>query len=175
MEFEDVVKNIEEFFDCGKQYEDFISSQLLQKTRSIYGIIRDQISVLEKDEVVDEIILKETSVLIKEIFRQLLNSFLINPISPQIALFIRSYCQLVFNWNVNTIADKELTESVLILQRLVDGHVTIMESITMLKELTEYLTRVKSWLPPTVDISKHYFDILQRSISAQDLDVPNKI
>ena len=162
MTISEVKKIIEEFF-CNFEYRDgFINQKYTEELQSIYSTILPDINALEKDGTLDDSVALETSNKIKNLNNIFQNSLYEIPITKALVSFIKCWSMLVYNWNQNTLKDKFINTQCEVMPRIVDGHLTVIEAINNLKIVSNYFGRVRSWLPPAIDISKHYFNILQK-------------
>jgi DNA primase catalytic subunit len=162
MTIDDVKKTIGEFIGNNEIRLTFLNQQSTEELKCLYEKILNDVSLLEKEEKLDDKEVIETSNRIKYINSIFLNNLYLNPITNEINSFIKSWSMLIYNWNQNTIKEKQIYNQGVLMPRIVDGHFTVLEAINNLKEISNYLSRVRGWLPPAIDISKHYFNILNK-------------
>ncbi len=157
MEFNEAKKHIEIFLDDKFRYE-FFGKEILSIINYTYHEILKNIKDLTEDKNVktnDDFINKLLTSL-SEVRR----SVFMVPLTPAFINFVNAYTEMIYNWNDNSIKNRDISDIIFQINRIIKGHLTMNESIDILKNLTQSLRNFKNWLPPAFEISKHYIDLL---------------
>lgn len=139
--------------------KDFIK-ELLETVSNIENEIRKAIEgqKIEKDERIYKSIEKFRDIFRERIVRE--------PLSSNLAKFIRDVLTIFYNY-LSAINDQKMKDEMLILVRLLDGFLTLNETIAISRELIDYLRRIMYYSPPYVELSKHYLETLLKECERQ--------
>ena len=73
----------------------------------------------------------------------------------------RFYLLLVFNWNKELGKRPDIELSVSAAQRIVEGQMTMIDTINLLKTVSERLQKLSGYEPPAFELSRHYLQSLE--------------
>lgn len=158
MEFEDVVKNIEEFDE--EKNQGFFSPVCMENIKKSYERIVSQIDRMKKDEGLEMSEVKELSDFIVGTYVDIQNALTYRPIKKEYRDFINTFGELVINWNSNTLNTDRIITLVNFSNRFLNIHYMLIDSSRELRKLNDYFSRMRSWMPVAIDIQKTYFDML---------------
>jgi len=156
MEFNESVELVKTFLNSEKCIY-FISGDELNVIKETLSKVVDDIKEMMENDKCD---LVDKTKDVKDIIMVLIRSYLFNPINEDVTKFIKAFHMIIFNWNNNSVKDKEIDTLIQALNRYSECSFTMMESIDVMKTLINNMKDLKSWTPSSFDISKHYFDIL---------------
>lgn len=130
---------------------DFKGSEVRELVR-VFGIICGDANVLEDGGKPPIIRISEVQK-IAMLFLDYLSS---ESLSPKSRGFVRTYVELIYNWNNNTIKDRDLD----ILCRSIDIQIKAYEAISKARESMiksiDYVRTFNSWYLPSYEINKEY-------------------
>jgi len=163
MNIDETKKNINSFLKDSIIVHSYFSNKQKNILSKSYEMIVDDINLMISEQ---QYKFNVDTKLILNSFDILKKTTILYPINEKYSKFVISYCQLVKNWNDNLSnngCDKheKIEIEVLVNIRLIDQYLTIVESCNQLKLVTRHLNDIRSWLPPSFDISKHYIDMLK--------------
>lgn len=161
MEIKDVRNNIENFLSNEYLHVNFLNKENIALLKNVYKQIIENVNSMENSVGLDSSKVLELKDDICLICGRIQSSLMVNPIDPNITPFIESFCLLIFNWNGNTIHDESVNMFTSFLPNLIKNHLSILETINILKHLIGHLNKVSNWMPPAIDISKHYFNTIK--------------
>ena len=154
---ENTIQSIETYLKDRSLSSDFLQpglyDELCRLTKCIIEDIRRMIEDKEVNDMTKEI---------TDCLNRLLAVVITTPISERNGTFLKDFCSLTFNLNNNLKKDETINTLSISIIRFVDNHFTIVESIEVLKALTKTFKDLKSWLPPSFEISKHFSTIMMK-------------
>ena len=130
----------------------------LDKVQGALGLMESQMNALAEDKAV-EASGKEKS-RVKEVVNLFLSIAVNQPIVPIFRELSRFYLLLVFNWNKELGKRPDIELSVSAVQRIVEGQMTMIDTINLLKTVSERLQRLNRYGPPAFELSRHYLQSL---------------
>jgi len=125
--------------------------------RMIYHGIRANIEEIDQEKEL-------TDVEVDKVFRTvkfLREKVMYDPLDDQTRCFIGNWVYLIFNWNSNTGKSDKLKSECQLVERLVNGFITMHETMEIIKQVNRKLKDFKNWNPPAFEVSKsfiNYFD-----------------
>jgi len=159
MELKECLNTIDNFLKKGSLRYQLLSANTQEKFVKSVDMIKYHIDLMKKELDPGENYPKN---LIPETLSVLRKYILEAPLDVEFRKFCVAYCELVFNWNQNfKKGDEKIKEKVLFIIRILDQHLTILESIDVLRQLLSQLKSFREWTPPAFELSKHYLNILE--------------
>lgn len=150
MEFKEVMKTIDEYLSSNElPYQIIGNKHMFEET---YKIILEHINNLENNEEVKEYSNKK----IFDSINITLEIVIDYPLNNQLSNFLLAWSELLFNWNENVEKNNELHEKCKTLNRFLQQHFTIVEAIQVLRRLNQKNEQLRSWMPPSFELSQHY-------------------
>lgn len=131
----------------------------LDNLKSILNLLIEQLELITNDEdvnVTDTDIKNVLSILHfleKYTIERELDDFKID--------FINKFNLLMFNWNTNTTNNSDIELASKTLKMLVDQHYTLTLAIRTMKILLNHLRKYSEAAPLSINLSKHYLNILR--------------
>lgn len=90
-----------------------------------------------------------------------LSSYFMNfPIHNDISEFFGFITEVIYNWNNNSLKDKNIETFTLMFNRLIECRNKLNQSIDIIKESYERYVELSNWQPPVFDLAIEYFDKL---------------
>ena len=74
---------------------------------------------------------------------------------------VKDIVLLIFNWNQNSVQSPVIEQELTTITHLVDGDLTMRDTITLLQMMGQHMDGLQSWTPPAFQISSHLFNRLQ--------------
>ncbi len=158
MEFEDVVKCIEEFDE--EKNQGFFSYNCMKNIKESYERIISQIDRMKNDEGLETTEVQELADFIVGTYVDIQNAMAYRPIKKEYRDFINVFGELVTNWNSNTLNSDRIITLVNFSNRFLNIHYMLIDSSRELRKLSDYFSRMRNWMPTALDIHKTYFDML---------------
>lgn len=158
MEFEDVLKTIEEF-DEGKN-QGFFSTLCMENIKKSYHRVMYQIDRMKEDQALEISEVQELADFIVNTYVDIQNALTYRPIKKEYREFVAAFGELIINWNNNTINSDRVTTVVNFSNRFLDIHYMLLDSSKEMRKLNDYFSRMRNWMPTALDIHKTYFDML---------------
>lgn len=156
MNYEDVRKNIEMFLSDKSLCNGFVNTHWMKKIVDLYEKMVFDILEMEKDTKIPY--KNETlheAIEISQLFIELITS---DDLSKRKNDFIKNYCLLIQNWNV--LQSKELLFKLDYINRFFEEKLTLLETLSLFQKTYKRIAIVQEWLPPSIEISKHYLNVL---------------
>lgn len=72
--------------------------------------------------------------------------------------------KFIINWMdgvINKVANEDITKNAELCKRMVMGHMTILEAITVQRKLLDTINKMKDYSFPQIEVSKHYLEALE--------------
>lgn len=132
----------------------------LDKVKKVLEIVECQMNDLAEDKTVEAS--GEEKSRVKEVVNLFLSIVVNQPIVPIFRDLSRFYLLLVFNWNKELGKRVDIETSVNATQRIVEGQMTMIETISLLKVLLKRGRDMKNWSPPAFELSRHYLETLDK-------------
>lgn len=132
----------------------------LDKVKEALEIVECQMNDLAEDKAV-EASGKEKS-RVKEVVNLFLSIAVNQPIVPIFRDLSMCYLLLIFNWNKELGKRIDIETSVIAVQRIVEGQMTMIDTINLLKTVSERLQKLNRYEPPAFELSRHYLQSLER-------------
>lgn len=162
------MSSFNETIEVIKKYLDTIESResLAPKRdyfiKSLYEVERHFILMDQSDNKPD--VIKEHIDDIKNCLEFLLALYPNVVITKNLYNFVTSYCLLISNWNNNLCQDREIDVYTTLISRIYSQHMTVVESFDILKTLIQRCERLQSFAIPSVELSKHYLESLDKKV-----------
>jgi len=160
MTFEETMNDIRKYLDNWKITD--ILGQHTSKISNIVLEIENQFKHLSTNDTVYDFDKNKMVEDVKEIFFTLKLIYMDEPISKEFSNFIISFCRLVFNWNVNVVKDSFIEAESLFIERIYKGYLTTEELFIFAKGMLERARLMKDFATPSVELSKHYLESLDK-------------
>jgi hypothetical protein len=154
--YEDVKKNIETFLNDRDLYFSFLNQQWVKKVSDTYRKLVSDISLLEKEEEIPD--KKDTMNSVFEIVLVFMDILTNENLSEKSKDFIKDYCLLIQNWDTEKKYD--LTVKLDYIHRFFKEDFTMLEALLLSQRIQHRIISVQEWLPPSINISKHYLNVL---------------
>jgi hypothetical protein len=84
-----------------------------------------------------------------------------NRYDEQLKKFVSSYIFICYNINNNIFKNPAVSKKIEHLQRYIDNCLTFSEIIQSFHDATKRLNRWKEWVPPSFNLSEHYYNVLK--------------
>ena len=160
-------------FELAKKFIEKKINDFPEKCKEFYKQILHDISRLEKDEEVKIDIEKS-----KDIIRYFTEDLYEGSINDDRLRFFEGLSFLIYNWNNNTIVDKDIITYCICMKKFLTTVVLMKRSVNTMKICIEKFNRYKGWLPPVNDVSMKYLDLLfeknEMENDKKDLEQNNK-
>ena len=130
----------------------------LGKVNGVFELMLRQMDDLAEDKAVEAS--REEKSRVKEVVNLFLSIAVNQPIVPIFRELSRFYLLLVFNWNKELGKRPDIELSVSAVQRIVEGQMTMIDTINLLKTVSERLQRLNRYGPPAFELSRHYLQSL---------------
>lgn len=145
----------------------FLNEKDTLKTKEVYNIIFIEIDLLMNDKKVplDKIFIQKVIDITLIISSRLLQV----PVNDNLSVFIKSYSEIIHNWSVNTHNNFLLTLLCRYMSKTIIDRNQIIKTTNVLFELQERMQDLASWLPPSYEISKAYFEKLLEINDSSDM------
>ncbi|MBA7575291.1 hypothetical protein ES708_17112 [subsurface metagenome] len=131
----------------------------LGKVHEALEIMESQMNDLAEDKEVEASGKEKSKV--KEVVNLFLSIAVNQPILPIFRDLSRFYLLLVFNWNKELGKRIDIETSVSAVQRIVEGQMTMIDTINLLKTVSERLQKLNRYGPPAFELSRHYLESLE--------------
>jgi len=161
MTFSETMENIKRFID-ELEGRTFLAKERDTFIKIIYEMER-QFSFMEnsdKKPMVDSILLDD----IMRTFDYIQSKYMNDVITDKVYKFVKTYLLLINNWNNNVSRDGRIEQMVFFINNLYDNHMTVIESFNILKHLLRRCENLRSFALPSVELSRHYLEALDREI-----------
>jgi len=162
--FDEVRKNIEYVLSSRENYFDIIDRDKINEIHQLYDILLNQINLLQDSKEVEKNELNKVEQIVCNVYPYIINVCVMKPLSEDIRLFLLSLNQLLFNWNINSVNSRNISDYCTTITNLVNDYVSLIEMIKMLKYLVEQVNKISTWLPPSLDVSKHYSNLIENQL-----------
>ncbi len=80
--------------------------------------------------------------------------------ADQLGLF-KDFSLLIFNWNHSGIRSNEVKNECHSIRDIVDGNLTMRDTINIMKEVSAHFSKLREWNPPAFEISKSLLERLK--------------
>ncbi|GAI60825.1 unnamed protein product [marine sediment metagenome] len=131
----------------------------LGKVNGVFELMLRQMDDLAEDKAVEAS--GEEKSRVKEVVNLFLSIAVNRPIVPIFRDLSRFYLLLVFNWNKELGKRPDIELSVSAAQRIVEGQMTMIDTINLLKTVSERLQKLIGYEPPAFELSRHYLQSLE--------------
>ncbi|MBA7614890.1 hypothetical protein ES703_22164 [subsurface metagenome] len=131
----------------------------LDKVNGVFELMLRQMDDLAEDKAVEAS--GEEKSKVKEVVNLFLSIAVNRPIVPIFRDLSRFYLLLVFNWNKELGKRPDIELSVSAAQRIVEGQMTMIDTINLLKTVSERLQKLIGYEPPAFELSRHYLQSLE--------------
>lgn len=148
-----------------QKLKDLFNNQDLQykllKDRSINvrNEVLDIITDIEKMQAGEDSGLPASAV--DALLSSLKQKLLMDPNTKESFDLVADIVLLVYNWNQNTHKSPAVDAELNAITVLVDGNITMRDTVDLLQLLGAHLGHLQNWTPPAFQISAHLFDRLQ--------------
>ncbi|MBA7515071.1 hypothetical protein ES705_07109 [subsurface metagenome] len=132
----------------------------LDKVKKALEIVECQMNDLAEDVTVEAS--GEEKSRVKEVVNLFLSIAVNQPIVPIFRDLSMCYLLLVFNWNKELGKRADIEASVSAVQRIVEGQMTMIDTINILRALLERARKTQQYGPPAFELSRHYLESLDR-------------
>ena len=151
-------------YETTKDYYEIIEQPRMDKLCQIYDSLVKQIELLQNDKEIDQVDLHGTEELILNIYPYLISLCILKPLSEEIKLFIMSFNQIIYNWNINSLNNRNISETSVSITNLLNDYLSMLEMIKIMRFLVDHVNRISSWLPPSLDVSKQYYQLIENQL-----------
>ena len=134
--------------------------------RKAFEIMEGQMNNLAKDEKIEASGEEKSS--IKEAVNLFLDIAMNRSITPIFRDLSRTYLLLAFNWNKELGRRLDMESAIRATQGIVEGQLTMLDTINLLKELVKRGKEMVNYRPPAFELSRHYLESLQGEISKKE-------
>lgn len=157
MDKKSCLTSIEKYLESGRLESNVFLGKRKVSMQKVFAKMKKNIVVLENDGLPQDNYKEE----IINSLKHIRNTVMEVPVSKNDADFCLMWCELIGNINDNTEKDDEISKRLNFIVRLINQHLTINESIEVLRALNKKFRDVKNWMPPSFEVAKHYLDYLQ--------------
>lgn len=158
MELEETLQIIESYL--GDISNNFIFKSYKIQLEKCFFCIKEQINIFSADGIVSNQELLITKSIILNSFISILNAITYRPIKQKDNIFVKSYCELIYNWNNNTIKDDDIKTMTDLTIILLDNHFFMIKYMKELKIIISIMNRFRSWFPISIQSAKTFFGAL---------------
>lgn len=164
MTFAETMESIKNFID-ELEGREFLATMRDTFIKIIYEMERqfDFMENNDKKPMVDPLLIRD----IFKTFEFIQERYMIDVITTKNLNFVKTYLLLIGNWNNNVACDQKIRDLVNFISNLYDNHLTVVHSFNILKELIKRCERLQGFGLPSVELSKHYLDSLDREIEGK--------
>lgn len=142
------MKIITDFFKNITEQISFLNQHNMGILKNIFDLSQQEKRTDEDEKTLQEKI-KTATILFLEIT-------ILNHNTEKQIEFIKEFNNLMIKYNKN----EEIKQKLLFINRIINEELTIKESQKLSSEVLQHLMQINNWVPPTISISKHYFDVL---------------
>jgi|WetSurSiteA1Bulk_404760.scaffolds.fasta_scaffold00566_7 hypothetical protein len=121
------------------------------------NLIEKHIKNEESSEKIDEF----DSKVVERTIDFLLKKVIEVPKKDSFYCFVDKYILLVFNWNIGVLKSEELTTKMKQIMRFIKDNIQVYEKVQILDILINNLNNYNKWIPPSFELSEHYFNLLK--------------
>lgn len=136
-----------------------------RELKEVLKIMEKQMEALaegEKEEPTNE---EKTKV--KKVVNYFLEIASTKPIDSYFRDLSRKYLLVAFNWNKALGRNGDIERQIKATNAIVEGHISIMKAVEVLKKLIKEAKDTSSYRPPSFDLSRHYLKSLQDEASGK--------
>lgn len=123
-----------------------------------YRLMKEQMASIIKDKPVS--VQSHEAQCIGRLFEILVDFALYRELSPIYRDFAYALCTLGRNWNDNTVKDKNLSNNITVVAKVVRDKLTLDETMNLLRKLIDKGRDIYTYEPPAFKLSEHYFNTL---------------
>lgn len=145
------MKIITDFFKNITEQINFLNQNNMNILKDIFNLTQKE----NKNEE-DKKILQEKITCVTQLFLEIT---ILNHNTEKQIEFIKEFNNLIITHNTND----QIKQKLLFVNRIINEELTIKESQKLSGEVLQKLMQIDNWLPPTISISKHYFDVLKEN------------
>ncbi len=98
---------------------------------------------------------------IEGIISTILKMAINRPVTPNFKKLVNSFMSLVNYWNDKIGGQSSLKNSISTVQKFVDYHLTVIDTIIILRKLIPRMEQMLNFTPPVFELSKHYLKSLE--------------
>ena len=136
--------------------------------------IKETVEGIEKGIKTNKIPTSKESKSVDEAISIMLKLAINKPITPDLRTTVNSFVLLISYWDDIVGGQSDFKSSISTVQKFVDYHLTVMETITVLRRLIPRMEQMMNFSPPAIELSKHYLKSLESSDRKKDGDKKNK-
>jgi hypothetical protein len=145
-------------FGIFKESNTLKQENLQKELEEKMSFIFKHLEKLHKDEVVSDIIVDKEAYL--NLISNMAEYFLSTGLQDEVCDYFNFITEVLFNWNKNTVKNKQIEIFSLMLNRLIECRNTFQKSTIVMKESYERYVELANWQPPVFDLAVEYFDKL---------------
>lgn len=154
------------FEETAKRIEDMLKSNLGSKTFGEGGkqrffdalnLMKSDIQNLVKEKEVSDDPKKLST--IHNVVNTLFNHAVYQPHTNFFKVFCFEFLKIAFNWNKG-VCNKSIQQLIDATDRMMKAQLTLAESHSVLRELTDRLKKYSGYEPPSFELSRHYLKSL---------------
>lgn len=155
MELNEAKELVENFLKSGHKL--VFNEKELELLNGCFNMMLYHIYLLEHDR---EIKGPVDCSLAKDAVRMISTKVLNDGISSDLCVFVKSFCNMVYNWNQNVLKDKDVELLCIFSGNVVDMRNSVLNAISTMQDVHEHYKDLSTWMPPAFDISKAHLEKL---------------
>ena len=155
MELNEAKERVENFLKSGNKL--IFNEEEIKLLKGCFHMIMYHVYLLENDTMVKGLIdvkLAEDSI------RMISTKVLNEGISNDFCVFVKAFCNLLYNWNNNVLENKDIELLCIFNGKIIDIRNNMLKTIDVMKDVYEHYKDLAGWMPPAFDISKAYLEKL---------------
>lgn len=138
-----------------------VSRVYKEKFNESLNMMECHIDILDKEDKIEVFDLSSTTPVVEECVDYLMGILPTIKLDGMFRQFISDYVFVVYNWNNNVWKNNNFNSKLQYLQRFVNDGLSLNEITNVLNKLSRDLGRYKEWIPPSFELSRHYYNLLK--------------
>ncbi len=156
-QYRETVNKIRELLGYGNQCRETFGSSF-ELILSVFNLMEKNMNDLVEDKEVK--VSDKDKENVKRVVNIFLNVAVDQPITPLFRDLSHCYLLLAFNWNKELGKMKNVENIIKAVQRITDGQLTMVDTISLMKQLQARLKSFQNYNPPVFELSRHYLETL---------------
>jgi hypothetical protein len=99
--------------------------------------------------------------IVQECVEYLTRKMIESPKREKSYYFVNQFVLFILEWNNNLLKSSELTNKLMRLLRFVGDSMRLYERLQVLDKLVDNLNFTNTWVPPSFELSEHYFNLIK--------------
>ncbi len=99
---------------------------------------------------------------IKQILNLLLRIVIEQPLTPILKDLVNEFIILASAWNEEVGRQIEIRETIFAIRRFIDYHLSVIDTIRILKIFQKRMEQIQKFSPPAFELSRHYLKALEK-------------